>query len=625
MINGRLFSGSMGLGVLVFALLSVSRFAAAQQPLDELSAWVPGDSQLVILAANAAETLRRFDATEPGKTMQLPAWQRYLQALQSARRPSAFHLRPWFGLDWSDLRSTPAPVAFWMVRRSPTAATLVLAIDCRHDPMMAKRLATRAAEYWRESRGTPQVEQSGPRRQTTWRMPTGFAGSPQPALIENGGRLFFLAGPDGAAGFMEDASRSPNGPLAKSAEYQAAMGQAAKSLADAHEIRLWIRPLPLAKGWETKGAPAPNTKTTTKKKSSQVERDWVAAAERQGLGAVQAVGIVGRVHAKPGRVLELALAVPVKRPFTSAMQLASLVPGPWVDPFPAVTADAVGWSIVYQDIQPWFKGFGFLFDEAVDPESPGSFQDVLDGIREDPEGPRITVEKDIIARLVPGATQVRDHGGAKTAENPQGIRVAQRFQAKEGDQLREVFQRYFQGDENVGREVVGDVTIWSTKSGHSLLFETGEEREVTFTSLALGRDYLMLCNDVAWLRQLVKTPAAGKSLKSSPGFQAVAAAIQQRAGANDSYRGYIQLGQDWGKSFERARTGQHPAGAERSVQDRLVEVLFCPGPTAGRAEILRQLPRWSDLPNPWGVSGSAFGLGPAAFQGIWSWLAPSSP
>ena len=84
------------------------------------------------------------------------------------------------------------------------------------------------------------------------------------------------------------------------------------------------------------------------------------------------------------------------------------LPGDNFAPPDWVPGDVTQFNTLYLDIDTAFKNFGPLFDAYYGEGDAGTFDDIIKGLRDDPNGPRLDVGKDIIGKLGKRVTLLAD-------------------------------------------------------------------------------------------------------------------------------------------------------------------------------------------------------------------------
>lgn len=602
-----------GIAAMVLCSLSALRYGLAADHLAELESRIPKDVEFTVIMNDAAKVGMQFRATSIGKMLKSSDWQPYYSVLHETSVPCLLHLRPWFGVDWADVSEFSVPMAFLIFRDAKSEIAAALLVDSRSDTVAAETLLERSTRYFKE-RGARLVTTSLPNgSRIVYQLPAEFLGNSRPVSLWQQGYLALVSSQSGAEALEQSWNQTSAASLSQLEAYQGSIRAASESIAREPTMRFWIRPLALAHSIAKKPADG----------SRRRRRDWLASAERQGLDALQGIGGVLALSGAESPSLEVQFVIHARRAYAKGMQMASLVPGAWRDPPPFVSDTAASWFLMYEDVNLWFDGYGYLFDEINDPESPGAFRDVLEAIRRDPEGPRIDIEREIVARLAPGFVEVHDYEGARSAQNPQGFRALYQLAAVESDQLRAVFERCFEGDDEVHVSAVGGQTMWSTTTGRDLLFDTGEEKDVAITSMAVIDRAVLLCTDADWLRSALLNAKSDNPLFKSPAFVSAKNFLASRQSSADSLWSFKRVAEDWKSPYQHLREAKSDADANLRIQ--LLEWLLCPSSSNRRRELLARLPPWTVVGPSLGTVAISLRVTPAGYEGCLGVLPATAP
>ena len=176
--------------------------------------------------------------------------------------------------------------------------------------------------------------------------------------------------------------------------------------AAAAPLRWFIKPLPFAAAWREANPPREKRKGP----------DYVAILGRQGFDAVQAAGglLVFSEGAHAMRHHSFVYAPPlagrdpesVDRYDRAARMLrfptaADIAPPDWVP------QDVGGWTALQWDLQTAFTVVETLVDDIVG--DTGVYDDVIASLKEDPDGPQIDVQKDLVDCLDGRITVLNGH------------------------------------------------------------------------------------------------------------------------------------------------------------------------------------------------------------------------
>ena len=172
-----------------------------------------------------------------------------------------------------------------------------------------------------------------------------------------------------------------------------------------------------------------------------------------GLDALDVVS--GRVRFAPGEPLEwqIEAGVHAPGPYRGIVRLFGLEPGPMPEIPAWVRGDVVSLAAWRWDFVQAMKGFGTVYDESNEPgpDGEGMFEDMLDALRDDPEGVHVDLRRDVFDQLSPEMLRVTAAGPPVAADEPPALHTL--FVAPLGDagQVRDTFARFYKDDAKVRR------------------------------------------------------------------------------------------------------------------------------------------------------------------------------
>ncbi len=176
--------------------------------------------------------------------------------------------------------------------------------------------------------------------------------------------------------------------------------------AAAAPLRWFVKPLPFATAWREANPPREKRKGP----------DYVAILGRQGFDAVQAAGGVlvfsEGPHSMRHHSFIYAPALEGRDPasadrFDLAARMLRFPAAADIAPAAWVPADMGGWTTLQWDVQTAFTAAETLVDDIVG--DTGVYDDVIASLKEDPDGPQIDVEKDLVACLGKRITVISGH------------------------------------------------------------------------------------------------------------------------------------------------------------------------------------------------------------------------
>lgn len=186
--------------------------------------------------------------------------------------------------------------------------------------------------------------------------------------------------------------------------------------------------------------------------------DVVKVLETQGFKAIRGVG--GFVNlATQGYEVVHRTKVFAPPPYDLAMRMMKLPNGGDLAPQAWVPLDVATYATVHIDIQNAFQNFGSLFDQLFGDGEKGVFEDVLESLKTDPNGPQIDVREEIIARLGTRVSVVSDYRLPITVSSQRRV-IA--IEARDGqtESLADAIARAMRPDPTAKERKFRNHTIW---------------------------------------------------------------------------------------------------------------------------------------------------------------------
>ena len=265
--------------------------------------------------------------------------------------------------------------------------------------------------------------------------------------------------------------------------------------------------------------PAQAAAKVAEKAAEPPAEDELAAGRRLGLAGMQVAA--GRVSfaAKEPCEWSIDATVQIARPYAGLMRLMEFRPGQLMQWPDWLRADAVTAGRWRWDFPLAMKGFGNLYDQANEPgpDGEGLFEDLLDGLRDDPEGVQVDLRRDLFEQLTPDMMRISDEqpvSGKPRGEERRWLYVAG---VHDVSKVVDVLTRFYKGDKRVAHRKSGDFDVWTVGEGASLFVEGESESLVTVRGLAVGRNTLLFSTDVGMLESAL-APVDAAKLTSDPNW-----------------------------------------------------------------------------------------------------------
>ena len=398
--------------LLTFASAASPAAAAGFPPSEQV---LPATTRAWASAPDAAALRERFDRSALGRLFDEPAMQKFYDALDEQRSSIAGD-RMGFGITPKELsRVSGGESAVAAVEQADgTLAGLLMVDTTGHDDdvpatleTVFQRLADRGAKKLAAPEGISAFElpplppREGLLPATEPAPPRRLAYASKPGAIVAG------TSAEAVAALLPALAKGRQDSLGSLEAFREVLRKCSETVPEGAATGRWfIDPLGFAQARQ-KSRPAP------KKASKRKPTDYVEMARRNGFDCIKGAG--GIVFYGEGDVdlrhNTLIYAPPTvaggKQRYEKAAQIlefpnaSSLAPAPWVP------GDAASWLGLQWDLPKVFRALESLVDDVVG--EPGVFDDVISSLKEDPDGPQIDVENDLIRHLGSAVMITGDH------------------------------------------------------------------------------------------------------------------------------------------------------------------------------------------------------------------------
>jgi hypothetical protein len=369
--------------------------------------------------------------------------------------------------------------------------------------------------------------------------------------------------------------------------------------------------------------------------------DKLRVIREQGFGAIQGIG--GRIDLHAGdheiqhESYAYAPAVPGAKKGEKYLKAANILDFPngknlevqeWV-PASISTYLTFNW-----DVQKGFKHFGSLFDAFAD--DPGTWDEVLEGLKNDPAGPEIDVEKELVALLDTRLTAVVDYVEPITPTSErvliamelnskiagvekkaiEGIRKLMKVEAEahpvkiEGFDAWEVRERTEETDIPV-LDIEGDGFV--ALEGKAVEEKDGEAVPVAVIAPAkkvnwavtVAHGHIFIGTHVELIAEAVKDKAEKDQLRAAADLARVRKSLVKLGSGVDSWRFFSRTDEAFHPTFELLKQGRMPEA--ETLLGRLLNQAFAPN---RKGELRKQeidggkLPAWTKVRDYFGPAGT---------------------
>lgn len=547
----------LGLLVMMPSLSLGQAASSARRPPDVLLQW-------------STANMRAFSAawldTTPGKTAQSAALERYRQALVRKDVGTLFYLRPWIGIDWSDLAAVEQRVTIVLVPAGKTGTDIAIWIQGTPDSVGVQACRKAAVAYWEKSQFRSSTQRSGDLEILRFARAAKTNRPDERYLIST------------AQGMLLTTRATDHQALVASLAKHTSREHTADDSSATATASFTLKPLSLAR----------QLRQTTRTGNS---RDWALSAER--LGAEQLNQLQGRIHLAPSQesAIQLELSCAIASPLKQAVRLFEMPRGKQLPPTTFAMANNDTLSTWRWDCRPAMEAFGNLFDELIEPGEfgEGLFEDLIDGLKEDPEGPQVDLRGDLFDRLGPGFRAYSQVGDTNSNQR-HSLYFAECTDAN-ADHVQATLDKFFRGDRAVTRKSIGDYTCWSVGPDKSLFIAVESKDMASFRAAAIGPAGFFVATDPALLQSTLS-----KAAPPPEADRALWLRLQQASETSTTGDSSAQVLVHTSRRFSAAlnvATSQAPP--YRDWEARLLRWVFYGNDTEGKKLSSQDIPRLADL------------------------------
>jgi len=358
----------------------------------------------------------RFKASPYGQLVNDPSMKTFVDHLREQVSKNGKQRLAKLGLTLEDLEKVPGgELAAGAIEVDGGRLATVLLVDTTGHEAEAKALVERITGRLLEQKATKVAVPNAPAELTVYELPPdpNAVRADQPARER---RVAFalasqalIVGDDamqvGQALSVLSKGRQDN--LASVEAYKAVVGQCGSKVpGNAAPIRWFVDPLKFAVSYQATNPPREKRKGP----------DFVAILNRQGFDAIKGAGGVlvfqDGGHAMRHHSLIYAPPLPGRDPdsaerFDLAARMLRFPNVAGAKPEPWVPRGVGGWAAMQWDVKTAFSAAETLVDDVVGDK--GVYDDVIASLKEDPDGPQIDIEKELVDHLGQRISVISDH------------------------------------------------------------------------------------------------------------------------------------------------------------------------------------------------------------------------
>ncbi len=375
----------------------------------------PATTKAWLSVPDPQEFRARFDRSQYGQLVADPCMKAFIETCKEQIQSNSKKRLAKLGLTLDDLAGiVGGEIAVAAIEPQSGRLATVLVVDTTGHEDEARKLVTQIGERLVEQKATKLTMPDAPAELTVYQLPP--EADERKATAPRDRRVAFalaksalVVGDDalqvGQAFAVLEKGRADS--LETHPSFPIVMDRCGKELkATTAPLKWFVEPLSFARLWQAANPPREKRKGP----------DFVAILGRQGFDAVKAAGGLVAfsegphtlrhhtfIHAPPleGREPDAVDRFDLAARMLRFPNAKGMTPPAWVP------CDADGWMALEWDLQTAFSSVETLVDDVVGDK--GVYQDVIASLKEDPDGPQIDVQKDLVECLGSRVSLLTDH------------------------------------------------------------------------------------------------------------------------------------------------------------------------------------------------------------------------
>jgi hypothetical protein len=359
---------------------------------------LPANTKGFLAVTDSKDLSQRWQSTDVGKMLGDPAMRPFLDDFRGQFRSRLTALQDKLGMTLDDLSGVPGgELCIALVPLAPQKSAAALVIDVAgHQPQAAALVKSITAAKLKAGARLTRARRSG-------MDVLAFTQPHDPSTISFalGGGLLVATDDPGVLDFiLAQAAGGKGRSLADAAGFQHVMRRCRQDAGSTvPQIRWFLEPQGFM---ESLAAETPD-RTPLRR-----GRPWIEVFKSQGFEGLQALGGFIEVGQKPFQVVHRT-AVYAPRPRNGSMVVLSFPNTTEFQPQPWVPKEVTGYSTFYFDVLTAFDNVGPLFDEVYGDGDTGMWQNLLKNLKDAPDGPKVDLRAELIARLGSRITILSDY------------------------------------------------------------------------------------------------------------------------------------------------------------------------------------------------------------------------
>jgi hypothetical protein len=548
--------------------------ALAAKPSDSL---LPATTKGYLSVPSLSQLRDQFSRSEFGQLVNDPAMKPFVEDFKRQLRQQGMKQLEQFGLSWDELDGIPSgEVAVAAIQVSIDEGAIALLVDVTGNSRQAEAQLAKVGERLTQS-GAKRVRRPDGDPLVVYQLPAEPGRKESPTIVYALQQNMLVAGDNVAVieGILRAMTDGRDDSLASVRAYREIMTRCASSAAGlAPNLRWFIEPFGYAEV----------VRAATPLREKRKGPDLIKVFKDQGFSAVQGVG--GFVNFSAGkyevlhRTMVYAPAVAGHDPqdinkYNLAARMlrfpasGDLLPPAWV---PRDVATCTSFNF---DLHTAFTVINSLVDELVGEK--GVCSDVMDSLRDDPEGPCVDIGKDLVAHLGNRITIISDN---ELPIGPKSERKVLAIETTDEQPVAAAVGKLMGADKDSRRHEFEGHVIWELVDCQSempkLEIETPgvvmrhsesdgacrctdhNTRFFSTTAVCVADGQIFLSSHMSLLEKVLQQAKRTDGLTTADDFRLIAKQATAVGAGPLSFRVFSRTDQAFLPTYELVRTGQMP-------------------------------------------------------------------
>ncbi|NBW96790.1 MAG: hypothetical protein EBR28_08680 [Planctomycetia bacterium] len=560
----------------------------------------PATTRAWLSVADPQAFQESFDRTQYGLLLKDPVMKPFVDGFRAQLRSAGRQRLGRLGLSLEDLEKVPGgEIALAAIEPTPGVLAAILLVDTTGHEAETQALLEQVEKRLGEQKAT---KSAGPTAgMQVFKLPpepNDVAAKPrQVAIVHGGGALVVGDSPAVVSQIVATLKQGRKDSLASLPAYQAVVARCGKQVpASSAPLRWFVDPLGYAKVHQAANPPREKRKGP----------DYVAILSRQGFDAVKGAGGVlffgNGTREAQHHTLVYAPPLPGRQPdaadrFDLAARMLRFPNADRVEPSQWVPRDVSSWVAMHWDLAAAFASAEPLVDDIVGEK--GVFDDVIASLKEDPDGPQIDVEKDLVACL---GTRVSVLGDYATPIDVDSERLVFAIEAKDPERVAATVAKSMATDPDMQKVESNGHVIWEMIDRSSAIpkleIETPggavahadhendaherrrklrekEEKLLPHSAVTVAHGHLLIASHRDFLERVLAASAGEGSLASAADYAVVSGEMKKLFPSAVAMRSFGRADEAVRPAFEMLRKGEMPKS--KSVMGQLLNAALGDG------------------------------------------------